>query len=525
MTYSVSRASGHNCPGAFYVRGEIMKKRIFSLFMVFSLCFVNVNQVYADAASLTIAGGSIGVAGLTGASLAGLAVPALAVIGAVMIGAGLEIELSEQAESRGMTKTEFIKDCVTRFCNATQQTAGDFYKAVLTGVNVTKTGAIELSNQSIAQIKQLAEWMQSNLSMRQSVQASSTDTVVSIENYQFPVRSFYTSPSFQRPDGITMILEITTSVPVIYIGVSSSSLVLTNKGSSFQMTIRRCMNGEWENYWSGNVYSSQVVNTDRIFYGNNQTGIYGYSLELMQVPNLNMTVDEAITYVYSHDTTVSEPADQVPDIADGWDGVIYGTSEVLQSLSDLLTDVPNKTTVVNPNITIDGINDLNDKVMDVQEYLESISAALDGVQDNVITLTDVVTGLVEDVHVGELDDDPVIEKEEDTNLDPDEDKDPVINDTKVPDGKITVDPMKFDLKGIFPFCIPWDVKDMLSKLSAAPVAPVYTVNWLVPIVNERLVFTVDLSPFNGVAEVCRNMELLAFCIGLAVVTRQLFLRG
>lgn len=65
---------------------------------------------------------------------------------------------------------------------------------------------------------------------------------------------------------------------------------------------------------------------------------------------------------------------------------------------------------------------------------------------------------------------------------------------------------------------------MISMLSADPVAPRYTVNWHIPIINENLIFTVDLSPFNGVAEICRNMETILFCVGLALVTRSL-IRG
>lgn len=77
---------------------------------------------------------------------------------------------------------------------------------------------------------------------------------------------------------------------------------------------------------------------------------------------------------------------------------------------------------------------------------------------------------------------------------------------------------------VFPFCIPFDIYALLSALSADPETPVFTARFVVPgVINEE--FTIDLSPFNSVAQIVRTLELLAFIIGLALVTRERFLRS
>lgn len=80
------------------------------------------------------------------------------------------------------------------------------------------------------------------------------------------------------------------------------------------------------------------------------------------------------------------------------------------------------------------------------------------------------------------------------------------------------------LQSVFPFCIPFDIYAFFECLAADPVAPVFTWRFYVPDICDET-FTVDLSVFNSVAQIVRTMELLAFIVGLAVVTRDKFLRG
>lgn len=82
-----------------------------------------------------------------------------------------------------------------------------------------------------------------------------------------------------------------------------------------------------------------------------------------------------------------------------------------------------------------------------------------------------------------------------------------------------------DLTEFFPFCIPFDIYEFLSILAAEPEAPVF--HWEIPVpqLNKTFEFDVDLSVWDDIAQLFRNLELLAFIIGLAMVTRDKFIRG
>lgn len=80
-----------------------------------------------------------------------------------------------------------------------------------------------------------------------------------------------------------------------------------------------------------------------------------------------------------------------------------------------------------------------------------------------------------------------------------------------------------DLETVFPFCIPWDLYYLLSALTADPVAPQFV--WTFDFAGAgRHDFAVDLSPWEPVAQVVRIGETLLFCVGLALVSRDL-IRG
>lgn len=87
------------------------------------------------------------------------------------------------------------------------------------------------------------------------------------------------------------------------------------------------------------------------------------------------------------------------------------------------------------------------------------------------------------------------------------------------------DPGEFalDLKKFFPFCIPFDLYAFFTCLNADPVTPV--IEWQVMLPGgSTYPLTIDLSPFDSLAQLLRRLELLAFCVGLAIKTRDL-IRG
>lgn len=77
---------------------------------------------------------------------------------------------------------------------------------------------------------------------------------------------------------------------------------------------------------------------------------------------------------------------------------------------------------------------------------------------------------------------------------------------------------KFDLTTLFPFCIPFDIYRFVTMFSASPVAPHVQIPFNIPAIGLQYTFDLDFSSFDGVASVLRSVELIAFCVGLAILT-------
>lgn len=77
---------------------------------------------------------------------------------------------------------------------------------------------------------------------------------------------------------------------------------------------------------------------------------------------------------------------------------------------------------------------------------------------------------------------------------------------------------KFDLTTLFPFCIPFDIYRFVTMFSSSPVAPHVQIPFNIPAVGLQYTFDLDFSSFDSVASVLRSVELIAFCVGLAILT-------
>lgn len=85
---------------------------------------------------------------------------------------------------------------------------------------------------------------------------------------------------------------------------------------------------------------------------------------------------------------------------------------------------------------------------------------------------------------------------------------------------------EFDLRQLFPFCVPFDLIDFVGVLSAEPETPCFTMGVPVPTKNglETHEIELDFKKFDGLAAIIRKMELLAFIVGLILLTRNI-IRG
>lgn len=80
------------------------------------------------------------------------------------------------------------------------------------------------------------------------------------------------------------------------------------------------------------------------------------------------------------------------------------------------------------------------------------------------------------------------------------------------------------LQNVFPFCIPFDIYNFFNCLAADPVAPSFEWRFYVPGICDETI-ELDLEQFDTVAQIVRTMELLAFIVGLAFVTRDKMIKG
>ncbi len=112
-----------------------------------------------------------------------------------------------------------------------------------------------------------------------------------------------------------------------------------------------------------------------------------------------------------------------------------------------------------------------------------------------------------------------------------EDEDRVIPVTDIPTAP-TVDTTPAEgytlsLKSLFPFCLPFDLIDFISVLSAPAEAPHFKWPIKYKAGNQWKEYTIDLDlgKFDTVASLLRDMECLAFIVGLIMVTRSHMIRG
>lgn len=96
-------------------------------------------------------------------------------------------------------------------------------------------------------------------------------------------------------------------------------------------------------------------------------------------------------------------------------------------------------------------------------------------------------------------------------------KETIENATKTPTTEELPD-FKFDLRELFPFCIPFDIYRLLSSFDAEPQAP----HVQIPVVIESIGFSynldLDFSAWDPVAQAMRTAELIVYAIALAWAT-------
>lgn len=83
------------------------------------------------------------------------------------------------------------------------------------------------------------------------------------------------------------------------------------------------------------------------------------------------------------------------------------------------------------------------------------------------------------------------------------------------------------LSSLFPFCLPFDLIDFFGILAAEPQAPKFTWTFFYPSLDglKSYDLEIDLSPFDSVARLLRDLECILFVVGLILITRDQMIKG
>ena len=484
-----------------------MKKRLLCFFFAFFILFAEPTYVYADAASLTIMG-SIGTEGLTLASYAGMLPYAAAVVGGVLIATGINVKLTEASQAAGKTKTQFIKDSITSYCSAASRDTGEFVYNILSDIRVGNQGAIEMGSRATTQVKQLVNWLFANDKVYDDTGQTGGGTVTA-GGITFPV-----------VQGNFEVININGNIDQYYVNKPVGITIYNRSGANYSL-LAICN----ESFILTDPFNNRIAeynSNNNIYYyfaNNNALRSIRYQGVVLDCPSLGNIFPRDWVGSLSNNDFIMNPSGSIPQ-----EDTFTGSQAGYNDNSGALSPSAGNTTVLNPDILgdlVDAVQGIANANISIEEYLKAIGIAIDGLRGG-IKVRDIDTDAVIDVVIPAID---VFDPDISQDTPQPTGTDPAIDPNAPADVDIEVDGMKMDLKRIFPFCIPFDVVDMIKLLDAEPVAPSYTVNWQIPIINRALSFEVDLSPFNSVAAILRNLEIIIFCIGLAMVTRSMFIRG
>lgn len=472
-------------------------------------CSVPVEAFATDpvtAASLAITGGQLAGAGLSGEAALSLAGPVGAVVGVTLGALGINAYVSKAAQEAGKTRTRFVLDKLVIWAAQAGYTQEQLYSKIAQGIAVAADGTIQLGKDTAKIIEQFGNWL---FTQEDTVIPSITQSGNVSANFGGVTYNAFTAGGWTENTGYTMIWQSTVPCFVLYSGQLLQFVTLES--------------GKVVLY--GHSSPSKTLNLDiseKSSYGQTvyYAGITGSSLRKATVEPLTASInaDQFVASFRGVGAFETAPAA---------DEVFTGTPDAWVDNRDVLNPSAEDTPVVlNPDLLnpiIDSLADGRQATMSIIDYLQALQDAwdhaLDDVQTAIGTITDTLTGIQEQIAVPQT----AVENPTITNPSVTPDTTPVVDPSTVDPGTV-VTGLSFDLTNIFPFCIPFDIYAALDLLDAEPVAPSYHfhLEWPYNIVID---FTLDLSPFNQVAAVARTMEILIFLIGLAVMTRSMFIRG
>lgn len=227
---------------------------------------------------------------------------------------------------------------------------------------------------------------------------------------------------------------------------------------------------------------------------------------------IGIIIGEIIGILY--DTTGDTAQETIDQVADE-------VQDVTQNITDAITETQISTSGQIQTAIQQQTQTISDTMTQTQTQTQT------AIQDATQTITDTITDTQTDIKdaIQDLTDTQTDIKDaiQDQTQTQEDIKDAIQDLTDVPD---QWEPQKHPLpRGVFPFCIPFDLHDFIIALSAEPETPEVHVPFDVdlPLPGGNVLpfhyqFDLDLHDFDGLAEVLRTLEFIAFGVGLLFVT-------
>lgn len=460
-------------------------KKVLCILVIFALA-VSFVPTSASAAGLAVVGTSFSSVGMTSAEFAASAGPyAIGILAAVAAAYG--IKAFTQTET-GQAVKDFFQGLIEKRAAAMRRSVSEQMEVLLGNATIDEDGNINLGRHSFAEAKETL--LQDNIptskpmytrylkdyAFAYSLNYTFTFASMNVIYYIDSKTSMYNYMFFQQPRDVAGSRHISFIVPVsgthsIYMDNASTGetvqLYYDVSGPEFLIGSRRYM----------------IVGVKTPYPSNAGVPVYNRN----DILSGTYTQDD-LRIVYPPDT-------------------LYGVDETLRdqtvNLNEGLTLAPD---LINSAVIggASGQITARDYCGALVDYVSGYDTVIDGVT---------VTGLPEVGTVPRsIDDAPT--------------SDTVIDEAppSTMTGTEAAGLYSFALDELFPFCLPFDFVHLIEKFNVEPEAPNFDWRFCIPGVIDYTLH-IDLSAWDSVAAVFRNMVLVAFVIGLIILTREIFIRA
>lgn len=201
---------------------------------------------------------------------------------------------------------------------------------------------------------------------------------------------------------------------------------------------------------------------------------------------------------YNVDNTTINIAEDEVDI----DQLTAAIFDLIDSMEDMKAEWTNGEQP-EPPTPVDPIDNIDQNVQDISEYQQDMQQQVDHMHQD-----------VEAIHQTQQQQQQTQQQiQQDTSS-----IDSTLKDVTAVPGQSDLPSFKFDLRELFPFCIPFDIYRLLSSFDATPQAPHVRLPIVIQSIGFSYTMDLDFSAWDPVAQAMRTAELIVYAIGLAWAT-------